>query len=66
MIYNKPISKCSCGKLPKLSRQKVDGTGTTLFYRYSCKSCNTNTFGTREEICARELWNSTIERKIKK
>jgi len=51
MLLNKPL-KCVCGKKPKLSRNNP-------YYKYSC-SCGLQTFFSKTEETARELWNSGV------
>jgi hypothetical protein len=66
MNYNKPVMNCVCGNKPKLLKKEILGKGSVKYFNYACDKCNTNTFGTREEMFCRELWNATIERKLKK
>ena len=67
MLYDYPL-KCLCGNDPKLIKIDVDmRTSTkTKYVKYICEKCDIHTFGTRNEIFCRELWNAGIELKRKK
>ena len=67
MIYEHPLN-CVCGKLPELGRKNISDTSNpnNYYYYYSCSHCDIATFGTREESCARELWNATITLRTEK
>ena len=61
--YNRKLEVCLCNnKLPKLSKETMYAA-KSYTYRYICVKCNTSTFGTGNELCSRELWNSAIDRK---
>ena len=55
MEYNKPLSKCICGKLPQL----MDGNYNNV--KYCCNKDNLSTFYSSNELTARELWNSMLK-----
>lgn len=55
MEYTEKLSKCVCGRYPKLLRNDYK------YFRYYCKKCNISSFHSREEICAREQFNSTMK-----
>lgn len=54
MKYTKPLSKCSCGKPPKMIKGNFD------YVKYSCAKCSLNTFFCKDEGCARESFNAMI------
>lgn len=65
MEYTKSLQNCTCGNLPKLVKSPILGSPIVSNYRYTCETCDISTFGTKDELCCRELWNAAVERKNK-
>ena len=62
------VQEClTCGNKPKLQKIDVDNRVSThvKYLRYEC-GCGISTFGTREEIFCRELWNAGVDLARKK
>ena len=53
MIYDKPLSKCKCGRKPKHIQNGSYG-------KYICEECGLSTFFCQNG-CELESWNAMIE-----
>jgi transcription elongation factor Elf1 len=68
MLYDQTLPCYFCDKKPVLVKASVDSRveTETKYLKYVCKKCGISTFGTREEVFCRELWNAGVQLAFKK